>query len=187
MMGIFGNAIGQGPFEIVPDELIGVEFGGISREPLCMQARIPFENFRDRSPLMDGAAVPKKDQMSAQMFEQLPEKPSHVRVTDIFVGMESGIQDKVLSFDRNTDGRDGRNLGPAASGGKNRSFSPGRPSFLNAGDQKKTALIEENEMGSKFFGFFLYGATDSVSSARFRPRFFPWLFFPVSGSSSPAS
>lgn len=187
MRRVIGHAIGHGSLEIVPDELIGVEFRGIAGEKVRLQTRVPAQELFDRTAFMNRTSIPEQDHGAAQVLEQLPEEPGRFRRFDVLVAIESGVEaDAPLAW-RNADGRDGRYLGPASGATQARSLPPGCPSPNDVGDEQEAALIEEYQMGPKFFGFFLYGANDTASSGRCLSHHAPAPVSPAFGNSSPMS
>ena len=64
-------------------------------------------------------------------------------------------------------------------------MSPRGPSPRNGGDQEEAALIKKAQVGPKFCGFFLSGATYGGASTGWRPRSALWLDPRVSGNSIP--
>ena len=61
----------------------------------------------------------------------------------------------------------------------------GRPSPRDVRNEQEARFIEEDQMGPKSVGVFLYGANGTVSNEQSLPRFFVTLVVPVSGSSTP--
>ena len=70
------------------------------------------------------------------------------------------------SFGCDTESRDCGYLVPPASATQNGGLSAGRPGPGDGRDQQETTLVDEDEMGFRLFGFFLYAAKYAVSSAR---------------------
>ena len=185
MVGILGRAVCQRSLEIVPNKLVRIELGRISGEAISVQARMIFKKLFDQVSLMRPAAIPQKDHMAAQMFEQLPQESDDLKGADVFIAVKSRVEREALSSGRYAKGRDGRNLGPVSGATQNWSLSPGSPCPGNIRDQEESTLVEERQMGSKFFGFFLYAASRNVSTSRWPLRFFPEPSFRAFGSSSP--
>ena len=100
-------AVGQRPLEIIPDEFVGVEFGRIPREPIGVQTPMASEKLFDQGSLMGIAAVPQKNHVAAQVFEQLPQEGDHFRRADVFVRMKSGVEGDALAPEGYRDRRDG--------------------------------------------------------------------------------
>jgi hypothetical protein len=61
------------------------------------------------------------------------------------------------------------------------------PSSAQVGNEQKATFIEENQMGTKFFGFFLYKATGSASIFGSLPHPFARLYALAFGNSIPSS
>lgn len=179
------HAVSQGSFELCPDEFIWIEFRGVAWETMGVKPRVFTEELLDRGRLMGFAAIPQQDHGAAQVPEQLPKETSHLWEADILVAVEPGIEGDAPAFWGDADRRDGRDFGPSASTAEIGGLSPWGPRAGNVGDQKETALIEKRQVGPKSFSFFLYEATDTVSSDGWRPRPVPWPFSLASGSSSP--
>jgi hypothetical protein len=68
---------------------------------------------------------------------------------------------------------------------KDRGLTLWCPSSFDIGDKQKPGFIEEDEMGTKPFGLFLYKANDTSSNVQLSPRSSPEPFSLVSDSSSP--
>ncbi len=178
------DTVGHGALEVVPDELVRVEFGGVAREAIRVEPRMRLEEvLHQRGPVLP-AAVPEKDHGTTQMAEQLLKELDDLGRPDVFVPMESGIEGRTSPARRDADGGDGRNFGPVAGTAQMRRVAPRRPGADHAGDQQEAALIEECQMGAKSSGLFLYGATETASTARWPLRLSLGRASPASGSSS---
>jgi hypothetical protein len=99
--------------------------------------------------------------------------------------VKAGMERQAPAARRNHQGRDRRELLPVAGTAQNRRLAPRRPGPTDVRDEEEPAFVEEDEMGPKSFGFFLYAATDTVSNARCLPRSSrgPWTW--ASGKTSP--
>lgn len=182
---ILWNAVRQRSLKMVPHKLVGVEFRRIGRKSLRLQAGVFVKALTDRIPSMDPATIPQEENGASQMSEQIDQKLRHFGVFDVLVGVKLSIQGNSLLLRRNTDRRDGRNLLPVAGTLQNRGFSSRRPGAANAGDERKTGFIQEDQMGTTLFGVFLYGASASVSIPEWPLRPVPEPVSPVSDSSNP--
>src|SRR3989338_4371009 len=134
---------------------------------------------------MLSSSIPQKNHRTPDMFEKIPEERCHLRTADVFVVMEPRVESQSPPPGRDRDGRDGGDLGPVARHAEKRSLPPGCPGSPHRRDQQKTRLIQKSQMGTKLFGFFLYGATDTSSNEQSRSRPFHGPSSPASGSSSP--
>jgi hypothetical protein len=75
-----------------------------------------------------------------------------------------------LSFGCDTDSRNRGDLVPPASATQDGGLSAGRPGPGDGRDQQETTLVDENEIGFRLFGFFLYAAKYAASIARWPLR-----------------
>lgn len=182
---ILGDAIGQRPLEMVPHEFIRIELRRVSRERIGMQARMGAEPLFDHGAFMRSPAIPEQDHVAPQVPEQVSEELGHFRGSNVLVGMEPGVQHDAPPFRRDAEGRDRRNLVPVPGAVQPGSLPPGRPGAGDVRDQQEAALIEEDQMGPKPFGVFLYAATGTASNGRWPARPVPAPASPASGSSSP--
>jgi len=107
MMQVARVAVGHRPLEVIPDELVGVEFRRIPGEPVGTQTPMSTEELSDQRPLMVSAVVPQQGDLSAQVLEQLPEERDHLVRPDVLVQVEPGVEGKLLPLRRYGDGRDG--------------------------------------------------------------------------------
>jgi hypothetical protein len=65
------TAVSELGLEVVPDLLIGVEFGRVGGKALDHEARMAGQDLADRGPDVNRAAVPQQDDGSAQLAQQL--------------------------------------------------------------------------------------------------------------------
>ena len=183
---IFRYAIGCRALQIHPDELIGVKLGGVSGKVINMNPSAGTDEFFNRFRLMNGASIPKKHKAPLKMPQDNLKKVDNLGITNILRNMKAKIELNASFVRGYTDRRDGGNLSPSASDFKNRCFSNRGPGLLNRGNKQKPALVEKNNRNTKFFGLFLYAATDDtpIVLSSFHPV--PALLSQVSGSSSQA-
>lgn len=179
-----GDTVLQSPLEMVPDEFIRVEFRSVAGEAMGVEPRIPEEKLLDRAPLVETGVIPEKNHGAAPLLEQLSEESSHLRGTDIFIRVKPGIEGDAPAFGGDTEGRDGRDFLPTTGTPQNRGLPSGRPGSGDVGNKQKAALIQEDQMGPRSFGVFLYAATGTASNARWPLRFAPRASSPVSDSST---
>ena len=83
---VFWRAIGQVILHLGPDELIGIELGGVGREPVRVT-----RGFGSRTPyvrtLVNHPAVPEQLDRSAEMAQEVAQEHDDLRPGDV-VGME---------------------------------------------------------------------------------------------------
>ena len=185
MRQVIGSAIRQGSLEIVPNELVRVELGGVARKEVRLKARVSAQELSRRTALVRSAPVPKQDDGAAQVLEELVEEASDLRRLDVLAAIETGVKGHPPLLRRDADGGDGRDLTPTAGAAQAGRLAPGRPRPGHVRDQEEAAFVEEDQMGAKFFGFFLYGANGSASNGRLPSRPFLGLASPAFDSSTP--
>lgn len=186
MAQVFWNAVGQSAFKRIPDEFVRIELRSISGKSMRVQTAMLAYKFSNREAFMWCATVPEQYHITAQVAEQVVEELGHLRGLDVLSNMEPGIQCDSSSFRREAEGRNGRDLFPLSRTPKDRGLSPWRPRPDNIGNQKKSALIKEYQVGSKLSGVFLYAATNIFSSKQSPSRLVPDLVSLVSDNSIPS-
>ena len=183
---IMGNTIGQGAFEVGPDEFRRIEFGSVTWKAVDMQSRMTEKELLSRTALVRSAVIPEQYHRSAQMFEQMPEELGHLGRADVFVPIESGVEREFIAPGRNRERGDGGDfMSPSPGNPQMRRLTARGPSANDVGNQQEPAFIEECEMGAKSFGLFLYEAICSVSSGKSPSRPSPAPAFLASGNSTP--
>lgn len=182
---VSGNAVGHASLEACPDKFIGVKLRRIAWEVKGLDSRIASEEPLDKFGPVELASVPKENDLTFEVTKEVPEEVGNVSGPDILVGMEARVEPKVFSLGRDGNGGDGRDFGPASCDRKRRSSALARPGSLEVGDERESALIQEDQAGSKLNGFFLYGARRDASSSGFPLPVFPWLFGWAPDNSSP--
>ena len=70
MMEIRWDGVGYGALEIAPDELVGVEFGSVTREAIEAQSRSRAQELAHENAAMLVDVVPDDDRWAAQALEQ---------------------------------------------------------------------------------------------------------------------
>lgn len=88
------QAVRRVAFEVVPDLLGGVEFWGVARKPLDVQARVAVDDIRNGWPFVDRAPVPDEDHLSRQAAQKRPEEFSHVDGFEVVL-LEPRVQAQV--------------------------------------------------------------------------------------------
>ena len=179
------NAVGQSSFKLGPDKFIRVKLWGISREGMGMDPAMAAQEAPNGRGSMNRTFVPQHHQRTPKVTQQVPKEMHYLIRSDVFMGMEAKVERHPLSLGRDPQGRDGRDFGPAARRGQDRGVALRCPSAGEGRDKQKSALIQEDQAGSKPFGLFLYGARRSVSNTEWRLRLVPGPFSRASDSSSP--
>ena len=170
MRQVIRGAVRGRTLDVVPDELVWIELGSVARKEMRLKARVSSQEIACRGALVGRTAVPEQNDRTTQVLEQLPEESRHMRRLDVLAAVEPGVEGSSPSLWRYADGRDSRNLAPAAMATQERRLALRRPCPNHVWDREKAAFVEKGQVGSKSFGFFLYAAKRSVSSARWPSR-----------------
>jgi hypothetical protein len=88
---VFRCAIGQVMLELAPDELVGIQLGGIGREPVNVQPRVPAQEHLHVVTLVNRPAVPEQFHGPAEVPKEVAKKHDHLRFRDV-VGMNVHVQ-----------------------------------------------------------------------------------------------
>ena len=186
MLKVFGNAVCQTSFEIGPDKFIRVKLRRISREVKGLDSRIASKEFSDKLGPVDRASVPKEKDRTFEVLAKVSEKRTDLPGPNVQVGVKACVESKTFSLGRDRDGGDGRDFGPLTGNNEGWGFSFDRPGSLDVGDERESALIQEDQAGSKPRGLFLYAAKRDASSSQ---SLLPGVLGPssaASGSSNPS-
>ena len=173
------RTIGQGVLCLGPDEFIRVKFRGIRGEAMNVKPFMLAEEISDDDAPVNRAAVPKEHHRPTQMPEKVAQESNDLHAGDVD-RMEAEVQPETLSGWGHGDAGDDGNAIPAIAVFENRGLPDWRPGPADIKDEQESAFVEEDEMGPKSSGFFLYAANRVSSSAR-------WLSRPVAEPAAPAS
>lgn len=119
------------------------------------------------------------------MLQQMFQKTNDLQGSNVFVLVKTGIERHPSSFGRNRYCRNGRDFRPMTRHFQTGRLPSGSPCPSYRWNEKKSRLIQKRQVGPKFFGLFLYAATDAASNAQWPPRFFREPFSPAFDSSIP--
>jgi len=117
---------------------------------------------------VDGSAIPQQDDRPTKVSQEVLYKPFDIPVSEV-MRTKLHVEPNVPVLRRNAEGANGGDpvlLEPVI---KMRRLPFGCPCTSHIGDEQKAALIEENQMGAKFCGFFLCEAIRCASNEG-------WLF-----------
>lgn len=143
-----------------------------------MKSFVLCQKFFNISSLMNGASIPKKEDVFLKVSQQIFEKSNNF-VPGNVVTVESHIKPAPFLFRRNSEATDCRHLFMPVTVPQYWSLTNRCPSFTNKWDEEESTLIEERQMGTKFLGFFLYWAKCFFSILQWLSRFFGVLASPV--------
>ena len=186
MLKVSGNAVCQISFEICPDKFIGIKLRRISWEVKGLDSRIAFKEPLDELGSVERASVPEKDDRAFEVTAKVSEKLPDLFSPDVLVGVKTRVEAKTFSLGRDRDGGDSRDFCPASGDHERRRFSFNRPGSLEIRDKRESALIQEDQAGSKPIGLFLYEAKRDTSNNGWLPPGALWPSSAASGNSSPS-
>lgn len=182
---VLRDAVGHGPLEKGPNELVRVKLGSIAREAMEHPVGVGVTELADRLSLVLASTVPEDDDLASQVLGKLAQEAGGLHGADVFILEESGIERQALSFRGDGDGRACRDLGPMSRATQDRRLSAGSPGAPNGGNEQEAALVEKDQVGPKLPGLFLYAAKRTASSARWPSRRAPGRALSASERSSP--
>ena len=120
---------------------------------------------------MDGPPVPQQNHGTPDMLEQLFEKRPNIQTVKV-ASPEPEIKRQTSPFRRYRQGIDRGNSVLFVKVIEHRGFPPRSPRTTDVGNKQETRLIDEDQMGPKSFGLFLYGAIGKPSNGRSLSRSF---------------
>ncbi len=80
---VVGATVGETPFGVGPDGLVGVELRGVRREVFEMQSREPATDFQNSFSFVNAGVVPDHDDVPAEVAQQVPEEFADLVVSDV--------------------------------------------------------------------------------------------------------
>ena len=182
---VLWRAIGESVLCLGPDELIRIEFWGIGGKAMHMEPLVFLNELSDDDAPVDRAAVPKEHHRASQVPQKVTQESNDLHASDV-ARVEAKIQSETLSGWRHGDAGDNGNPIPPIAVLENRSLPDWCPGLTDVRDEEEAGLVEKDEMGPKFLGFFLNAANRVPSSARWLSRPVAKPAAPVSGRSSPS-
>ena len=157
------------PFEVRPDEFVGIEFGGVARESLNVEPWTTSQQREHIGALMNGAAVPDHDDVLSKVTQQSSEEQRDLDVRDV-VKMKVNVETEPATLGADGDGGDRRDPVVAVAVPHDRRFASRGPGPTDVGNQQEPGLVEEDERGVQAPGFFLMALRGSQ-----------WVLFRTSG------
>lgn len=162
---IIRRTVGERLVSLSPDVLRRIEFGCVRREVMDVEARVVREEGPNLAAAVDGAAIPEQVHGAAQVPEQVLEERADVEASEI-AGATAEIERQAPPLGRHRHPAADREAVVPVAVPQIRRLPSGRPGPAHVGDEQKTALIDEDEMGATSSGVFLSGAIPHASSAR---------------------
>ena len=134
---------------------------------------------------VDLTAIPQQNDWTGKMAQEIAKECDDLQAGDVD-SMVFHVEAQSLSFGRDGECADCRKPLACLTMTQDGRFSLWGPGFTQVGNEQKAAFVEENQMGAKLSGVFLYVAIPTSSSGRCNPRFAEWPDALVSGSSIPS-
>lgn len=134
---------------------------------------------------VDRTPIPQQDHGIPDVFKQLFKERTNIQTVKIPLPKPE-VERQALPFRRYHQGIDGGNPVLFIEVIEDRGLSLRSPGATNVWDEQEARLIDEDQSGPKFFGFFLYGATGKLSNAQSLSRFFVEPGALASGNSIPS-
>jgi len=157
--------ISQGAFEVIPDALVGIQFGGVRREGHQMQTTRAVKQFSDWIATMDSAVVQQHDQMSSNLAQQLTQEANDLFALDV-VRIQLAVQRTVEAPWTDRDAGNGRDAVVSFAVANDRRPSDRGPGLADGRDQEEAGFVDEDDVGRQPCGvFFTAGQTDRFHSA----------------------
>ena len=153
---IRGGEVRQGiAFEVRPEDLDGVELGGIGREQGDGPAPVR-QVLRDDLRAVTRQPVPDQDKGTAQMARERSKERDQPRGGDVLVGAQREVQPRALAAGRQGQGGDERHLfASPAPLIEDRGLATWRPTAPHDRGQQQAALVDEYQRGVQAPRFFL--------------------------------
>jgi hypothetical protein len=114
---------------------------------------------------VDRAPIPQQDHGVSDVFKQLFKERTNIQTVKIPLPKPE-VERQAFPFGRYHQGIDGGNSVLFVEVIEDRGLSFRGPGATNVWDEQEAGFIDEDQSGPKFFGFFLYGATDKLSNAQ---------------------
>jgi len=150
-----------------------------------VQSRMTKKKLLDFFPSVDGSPIPQQNHRPPEMFEQAFKESTDIQTCEIACAKPK-IKGQAPSFGGHRKTTEGRNSVLLIEMVKERGLPLGCPGTSDIRNKQKPGFIEEDQMGPKSFGFFLYGASGNASNGQSLLRSFAMLDARVSDNSIPS-
>jgi hypothetical protein len=178
------RTVGQSPVGLVPHIFSRVEFRGIGWELFDLESWMVSDPLLDLAAAMDCSPIPQQDHGSPKVPEQVLKERSDIQSREI-ARAKLKVKGQPSSLGRDRQGADRRDPVLFVEIVHQGCFAFWGPGAGHVGDEQEARFIEEEQMGAKLVGVFLYAARGTVSTARSPLRPVAGPDAPVSGNSTP--
>jgi hypothetical protein len=161
---IEGGVVRQGiGFEVGPQILDGIEFGGVRRQVFQM-CRTRQDTFVDELALVSLEAIPDEHDRRAQLTLQMLEEIHGALRVDVGIGLQPKVQRNSIASGQDAQRGDGRDLLVAASAlPQHRGVSAHAPGAAHQWSHEHPGFVEENDRRFQARGvFFTRGQSCSI-------------------------
>src|SRR4030042_1946147 len=179
---ILVRTIGQVTLAVSPNIFNRIKFRSISGKTVDMKSLGLLQKCFNICPFMNRTTIPDQHHVPTQMAQQIPQEPNNFPAGNI-MRMKPDIQAKTSAIRRDGKAPNGRNLFMTVTVSQDGCFSLRCPGLTNSRHKQKPALVKKRQVGTKFLGFFLFGATSCFSNGQWLFHLFAARVFPASGNS----
>ena len=149
--------VSQPGLEVIPHQLVGIEFGRIRRQAFDLQPWMAREDRLDLGAGVDRVPIPKHDEPPTHMAQESSQENRHLDPRDVDE-VEVHVQPTAVALGTDGERRDRRDLVALVAVANERRAPPRCPRPPDRRQQEKAALVEENQVGVQASGFFLIAA-----------------------------
>lgn len=149
--------VGHGiALEIAPDHLDRIDVRRVGRKELPVELPPPLEETRDHLGAMGIGAIPHDDERLLDLSAEVLQEPNHPRCRNVGICVEGKVKSYPHPAGRYGKRSYSRNLlMPAPLLNEYRGLPAWRPSPPDQRSHHKPALVDKNDVGVQFAGFFL--------------------------------
>lgn len=159
------TSVGQSALQLIPDALIGVQFGCVRRKRHQMQAGSSREEFLNRLAAMDFAVVQQNDQMAGHLTQQMAKELLYFFPVNV-VFIQLAVQRAMEAFWTDGNAGDRGDAVMTVSMTHDRGLSHGTPCSADRGNQEEAQFVDKYDMGCQPRRvFFTAGQTDRFHSS----------------------
>ena len=147
------QTVGRVAFVVAPDEFDRVEFGRVTWEPLGVEARMILTELGKQRPLVNAPLVPQQNDRAVEMMQQLVNEVGDVAGVKVLF-LEANIQAHSFPTCGNRQGGQSGNAIVLVAVADDRHMASRPPCPAAGRNEQESALIEEDQVGTKFLVLF---------------------------------